>query len=62
MPRAKKVSTQKKENRVIAKKVPTKINAIGEPKYPCSSFRVIASTCFIITPSLNTKTRRHKGI
>ncbi len=32
MPRAKKVSTQKKENNVAARNAPTKMSAIGEPK------------------------------
>jgi len=32
MPLAKKVSTQKKENSVTARNVPTKIRAIGDPK------------------------------
>ena len=47
MPRAKNVSTQKKENRVTAKNAPTKMRAIGEPKYPASSLRVMDRDCFI---------------
>ncbi len=32
MPRAKNVSTQKNENNVAARKTPTKMRAMGEPK------------------------------
>ncbi len=43
---AKKVSAQKKEKRVTTKKAPTKISAMGEPKYAPNSLRAIAHDCF----------------
>src|SRR5262249_14955443 len=40
-PRAKKVSTQKKTNRVTARKAPRKRNPAGDAKKPASSLRAV---------------------
>ena len=42
---AKNVSTQKKTNKVVARKTPKNIKAWGELKYPSNSFLVIAKSC-----------------
>ena len=46
-PRAKNESTQKKTKSVSTRKTPTKISAIGEPKYSLSSLPAIERIFFI---------------
>jgi hypothetical protein len=45
--RAKKVSTQKNTNKVIARNAARKIKAMGEEKNPANSLRAMVSVWFI---------------